>query len=579
MSSLGRRPVFLVPVLLAVIALLVGARRVLTAPERARATPSPYRNHFAIATEHPMATRVGLEALRSGANAVDTAISVAFVLGVVQPASSGIGGGGFAMVWDAGQRKTTVLDFRETAPAAVDVAGLDERPRIVDGKGRGRSIGVPGEVAGLAELHRRFGRRPFADDVAPAIALAEGGYYVGPHLARLALAAHSEINWSAPLHALLKPAGWAVGTGTRVVNRALGSTLRRIAAEGKKGLCEGPVAREIVQAAGLVGGRLSEADLAGYAVVERDPLAIDWEGMTVLTMPPPSAGGLLLAETLGMFGKADLDALRLGTGPYVHVLAEAFRGAMADRMRTIGDPAFVKADIAGLVDKARLRDRRAAIALEGTRPSPRFFMEEHGTTHLVIVDAQGSVVSLTLTINGAFGSMVSTETTGVVLNNELDDFTTKASDDLFSGARGFVGNGPNRPRPFARPVSSMTPTIAFKDGLPVLALGGSGGLRIPTGVTEAFLAHAVFGHSVRQCVAMRRFHTPPDYEPPAGPLLELDYGATRELQADLWARGEIIRLEPNYTGVQMVAIDRGPGGAVVLSAAADPRKAGSAAAE
>jgi gamma-glutamyltranspeptidase/glutathione hydrolase len=296
-------------------------------------------------------------------------------------------------------------------------------------------------------------------------------------------------------------------------------------------------------------------------------------------MPPPSAGGLLLAETLGMFGKADLDALRMGTGPYVHVLAEAFRGAMADRMRTIGDPAFVKADIAGMVDKARLRDRRAEIALEGTRPSPRFFLEEHGTTHLVVVDAQGTVVSLTSTINGAFGSMVSTETTGVLLNNELDDFTTKASDDLFSGARGFVGNGPNRPRPFARPASSMTPTIALKDGVPVLALGGSGGLRIPTGVTEAFLAHTVFGFSVRQCVAMRRFHTPPDYLPPAGPLLELDYGAPRAFQADLEARGEIIRLEPNYTSVQMVAIDRGPGGAVVLSAAADPRKGGFAAAE
>jgi gamma-glutamyltranspeptidase / glutathione hydrolase len=579
MSPLGRRPLFLVPVVLAVIAVLVGARSVLTAPVRSLATVAPYRNHFAIATEHPMATRVGLEALRSGANAVDTAISVAFVLGVVQPGSSGIGGGGFAMVWDASQRKTTVLDFRETAPSAVDVAGLDERPRIVDGKGRGRSIGVPGEVAGLAELHRRFGRRPFADDVAPAIALAEGGYHVGPYLARLALAAHSEINWSEPLRALLKPAGWAVGTGARVVNRPLGSTLRRIAAEGKKGLYEGPVAREIVKAAGLVGGRLSEEDLAGYAVVERDPLVIHWEGMTVLTMPPPSAGGLLLAETLGMFGKADLDALRLGTGPYVHVLAEAFRGAMADRMRTIGDPAFVQADIAGLVDKARLRDRRAEIALEGTRPSPRFFLEEHGTTHLIVVDEHGNVVSLTSTINGAFGSMVSTETTGIVLNNELDDFTTKAADDLFSGARGGRGNGPNRPRPFARPVSSMTPTIVLKDGLPVLALGGSGGLRIPTGITEAFLAHTVFGQSVRQCVAMRRFHTPPDYEPPAGPLLELDYGAARDLQADLWARGEIIRLEPNYTGVQMVAIDRGSGGAVVLSAAADPRKGGFAAAE
>jgi gamma-glutamyltranspeptidase / glutathione hydrolase len=579
MSSLGRRPLFLVPAAFAVLIGLFGAFRVSTVPVRALAVPAPYRNHFAVATEHPMGTRVGLEALRSGANAVDAAISVAFALGVVQPASSGIGGGGFAMVWDAAQQKATVLDFRETAPAAVDVEGLDDRQVIVDGRGRGRSIGVPGEVAGLVELHRRFGRRSFADDVAPAIALAEGGYHVAPHLAMLALAAHSEINFSEPLHALLKPTGWAVGTGARLVNRALGSTLRRIASSGARGFYEGPVAREIVQAAALTGGRLSDRDLADYAVVERDPLAVDWEGMTVLTMPPPSAGGLLLAETLGMFDKADLEALRLGTGPYVHVLAEAFRGAMADRMRSIGDPAFAKADLAALLDKARLRERRAAIALDGTRPSPRFFLEDHGTTHLIVVDAQGSVVSLTSTVNDAFGSKVSTETTGVILNNELDDFTTKAMDDLFRGARGFEGKGPNRARPFARPVSSMTPTIVLRGGLPVLAMGGSGGLRIPTGVTEAFVAHAVFGNSVRQSVAMRRFHTPPDHVPPAGPLLELDYGATPALRADLEERGEIIRLVPNYTGIQMVAIEHGRGGGRVISAAADPRKGGFAAVE
>jgi gamma-glutamyltranspeptidase / glutathione hydrolase len=579
MLPLGRRPLSMVPVALAVLALVVGARKLLLLPVRALAVPAPYRDHFALATEHPMGTRVGLEALRSGANAVDAAITVAFALGVVQPASSGIGGGGFAVVWDAGQRKATALDFRETAPSAVDVAWLDERPAIVDGKGRGRTIGVPGEVAGLLELHRRFGRRPLADDLAPAIALAEGGYGVGPYLARQALAAHAEINWSEPLRALFKPTGWAVGTGARVVNPALGATLRRIAGEGRRGFYDGPVAREIVQAAGRAGGGLSDVDLRDYAVVEREPLAIRWEGMTVLTMPPPSGGGLLLAETLGMFGKADLEALRLGTGPYIHVLAEAFRGAMADRMRSIGDPAMVKTDLAALTDAARLRDRRAEIALEGTRPSPRFFLDEHGTTHLIVVDAQGTVVSLTSTINNAFGSMVSTETTGVVLNNELDDFTSKATDDLFAGARGFRGTGPNRARPLARPASSMTPTIVLEDGIPVLALGGSGGLRIATGVAQAFLARTVFGNSVRQCVTMPRFHTPPDYVPPAGPLLELDYGAGRALRDDLEWRGEIVRMVPNYTSVQMVAIERGPGGALRLSAAADPRKGGIAAAE
>jgi gamma-glutamyltranspeptidase/glutathione hydrolase len=561
-----------------------GGRLVVKGAAHEATAPAPYRDKFAVATENGMATRVGIEALRSGANAVDTAIAVAFALGVVQPASSGIGGGGFALVWDASQRKMTALDFREVGPGALDPAALEYRPKPPVATGRGAMIGVPGEIAGLYELHRRFGRRSFADDVAPAVALAENGYAASDHLARLALAYHAQINWSAQLHALFKPTDWAVGTGHRIVNHDLGRTLARIGAEGPKAFYDGNVAEEMVRAARAAGGTLSRADLRAYRSIEREPLKVNWEGHTVYTMPPPSAGGLLLAETLGMFSKADLEPLGLGTGAYDHLLAETFRGAIVDRMRAIGDPAFVDNNVSALMERVRLLDRRAHIALDQTRPSPKFFLQEHGTTHFIVVDAQGNVVSLTTTINDAFGAMVSTETTGVILNNELDDFATKAVTTMLrTGSEtpestvpetSTAAPGPNEPRAFARPTSSMTPTIAFKDGLPVLAVGGSGGLRIATGVTQAFLARTVFHETVERCVAGGRIHTPADEGPPQMPVIELDEDAPDALVQDLRSRGEIVRVVPNYSGIQMVAIDRGPGGATNITAASDPRKGG-----
>ena len=543
--------------------------------------PVPYRDRFAVATENATASRVGIEALRSGANAVDAAISIALTLGVVQPASSGIGGGGFALVWDARKREITALDFREVAPGAIDPALLEYRSKTPFASGRGRMIGVPGEVAGLAELHRRFGRRSFAEDAAPAVRIADEGYYASDHLARLALAYHAQLNWSKELRALFKPDDWAVGVGRRIVNRELARTLEKIGREGPNAFYDGPVAAEIIDAAASVGGALTVADLRAYRPRQREPIKIEWEGETVYTMPPPSAGGLLLAETLGMFGKADLEPLGLGSGVYNHLLAETFRAGMVDRMRAIGDPSFVANEVSALTKKARLLDRRAEIALDRTRPGQKFPLREHGTTHFIVVDAEGNVVSLTSTVNDAFGAVVSTKTTGIILNNELDDFTTKAAATLFATGQ-FVSTssmlrassdveGPNLPRPFARPTSSMSPTIALRDGLPVLALGGSGGLRIATGVTQAFLARSVFERPVSDCVAMPRIHTPTDEAPP---VLEIDDNVPESLVEDLKSRGEIVRRGPNYSAVQMIAMERGPNGALRLSAASDPRKSG-----
>jgi gamma-glutamyltranspeptidase/glutathione hydrolase len=245
------------------------------------------------------------------------------------------------------------------------------------------------------------------------------------------------------------------------------------------------------------------------------------------------------------------------------------------------------------MSRGRLLDRRAEIARDRTRAMPRFVMREHGTAHFVVIDAQGNVVSLTVTINDAFGSLVSTETTGVILNDELDDFTTKAASAMFASSVASAARpmedmsdaanaskvpasstdsaGPNEPRSFARPTSSMTPTLAFRDGVPVLALGGSGGLRIATGVTQALLARMVFAIPVTDCVAVPRVHTPTDE---TSPVIEIDENVSESVVQDLRSRGETVRLGPNYSAVQMVAIDRGPGGALRFSAASDPRKGG-----
>jgi gamma-glutamyltranspeptidase/glutathione hydrolase len=593
----ARRWLYLLPLASCLALAGAGVRTAWRGIDREKVPAQPHFDRYAVATENATATRVGIEALRSGANAVDTAITIALTLGVVQPASSGIGGGGFALVWDAAQRKVTALDFREVAPGGIDPAELEYRPKEVVKSGRGRMIGVPGEIAGLVELHRRFGKRSFAEDVAPAVAVAEQGYATSDHLARLAVAYHAQINFSSQLKALFKPNGYAVGVGRRIVNRDLAATLRRIGDEGSKAFYEGEVAAEIVKAAQATGSPLTLRDLRAYRAVEREPLKIGWEGHTIYTMPPPSAGGLLLAETLGMFGKADLEPLGFGSGAYNHLLAETFRSAIVDRMRAIGDPGFVKTDVQALVAQGRLQDRRAAIARDRTRAMPKFPLREHGTAHFVVVDAEGNVVSLTTTINDAFGSMVSTETTGIILNDELDDFTTKAASAMFQSSvarsaesmldlAGAVAPaaskvpaastdvfGPNEPRPFARPTSSMTPTLAFRDGLPVLAVGGSGGLRIATGVTQALLARMVFQLPVTDCVAVPRVHTPTDE---TSPVIEIDESVAEAVVSDMKSRGETVRIGPNYSAVQMVAIDRGASGATRISAASDPRKGGTA---
>ncbi len=524
------------------------------------AVPTKTTHKYAVATENATASAIAMDVLARGGSAVDAAIAGALAIGVVHPVSSGIGGGGFAVVWDAKKKEVSILDFREIAPKGLKPEENLKKPLAEDK--RGVMTGTPGEIAGITELHARWGKLAFAELFRGPADAAEKGFPVSAHLSR-ALKWSEKWVTATPRYGLFAKAGAIVPAGEVVKNPALATTLRKIAAEGKKAFYEGTIAADILATARSGGCHMSAEDLKSYKPEERKPLRTQWEGYDVVTMPPPSAGGLMMLETLHMHSLADLKAHGFGTGAYAHLLAETFRGAIADRVRLIGDPAFIKVDVDKLTSRERMKARRARISMTSTMPAEKFPVDEHGTTHIVVVDAEGNVASITSTINGLFGARLVTEG-GFLLNDELDDFANEKTSKIFG-----LKNGPNRPRGGARPVSSMTPTIVFKDGKPVLTLGGSGGTRIATGSTQVLLAHLGFGLSVQQAVAAPRIETPPS----GGLFVDAALGV--EAIQDLEKRGEVVDTSrPNFSGVQAISITEGADGSRVLETGADPRKGG-----
>jgi gamma-glutamyltranspeptidase/glutathione hydrolase len=526
-------------------------------------TPAPAPSGFgerAVATENKEASREAMNVLRAGGTAADAAVVAALVGGVAQPSSSGIGGGGFLLAWDAATKKPFVIDFRETAPQGIDAAAFEKRPFAREE--RGRSVGVPGELRGLFELHRRAGKLRWADLVGRAERVARQGYLVGPHLNAMLGWMTDRISDLPEFSALYYPGGKPALVGTRIVNTPLANTLARIAAEGPDAFYRGDIASELAQVTRDQNGALTLEDLAAYKPIERTPLRTRFNGYDVYTMPVPSAGGLMLSQLLRMYSSDELKRLGFGTPAYQHLLAEGMRGAIADRLRYLGDPALTPVDQFGLLDEARLAVRRRSIALDRTHWLPRFGLEEHGTHHIVTADRTGNVVSLTTTVNTAFGAKLMAPVSGVVLNDELDDFTPVASVVPFG-----MKESPNRPRAGARPVSSMTPTIVVEAGRPVLALGGSGGTTIATNVTQVLLASLVFDQSPADAVQKPRIEVPTQ-----NATLLVDESTPAAHIADLEGRGEIVgKIRFKTSGVQVVRFD-GPR----VEAAADPRKHGSA---
>ncbi len=471
--------------------------------------------HGMVVTQEASASRVGLDILRRGGNAVDAAVAVGFALAVTLPRAGNIGGGGFMLIHRADQHKTVAIDYRETAPAltTTDVF-LDANGEADPFKSRfsGLAIGVPGTVAGLELAWRKYGsgKFTFAELLAPASKLAHEGLTVDDDLAdslpavQPALAMHPS---SARIY--LRPDRSAPGIGDRIKLDDLAATLDAVAVKGSEGFYKGPVAQKIVAAVQEAGGRMTLGDLAGYRAVEREPVRGTYRGHEIVSMPPPSSGGAHVIEILNILEGFPLAEQGLNSAATIHEMAEAEKLAYADRAKYLGDPDFLKIPLKGLTSKAYASSLRATIQPDRARPGretmpgvPQRY-ESDQTTHFSIVDAAGDAVSNTYTLNFSYGSGLVAEGTGVLLNNELDDFAAKPG---AANAYGLLGGDANAPGPNKRPLSSMSPTLVFKDGQLELATGSPGGSRIITTVLQIVLDVIDFGLNVAEAENAPRVH-------------------------------------------------------------------------
>lgn len=456
--------------------------------------PEAVLSSGAVATGKAEATEVGLSILRRGGNAVDAGVAVAFALAVTLPEAGNLGGGGFLL---CSMPEIGCLDFRETAPAAAtrDLF-LDARGDVVPGLSlrSHKAAGVPGTVAGLWEAHRKFGSMPWADLVAPAIRLAEEGWTVDPRTA-------------ADLEAMRKGAHPSFAKhfpdGPKLVQRDLAACLRRIADRGADGFYKGETARLIAEEMRRGGGLITEADLAAYRPKWRTPVTGTFAGRTIVSMPPPSSGGAILIQLLNM---AETGLPRRGSAAYVHRLCEAMKRAYADRAEHLGDPDFVDVPVALLTSKAYAAKRMAEAPEAGRRTDPANVRagERDHTTHFSVIDRNGHACSVTTTINDSYGSGIVVDGAGFLLNNEMDDFSSKPG---VPNMYGVVGGDANAIAPGKRMLSSMTPTLVFDaQGRIELVLGSPGGPRIITTVLQVLLNRLHHGMSLAEAVAAPRFH-------------------------------------------------------------------------
>ncbi|MCC6946589.1 MAG: gamma-glutamyltransferase [Bradyrhizobiaceae bacterium] len=468
-----------------------------------------------VASEEARATRIGVEILKQGGNAVDAAVAVGFALAVTLPESGNLGGGGFMVIRLAGGDRAIAIDYRETAPAsATRDMFLNEKGEADPLKSRftGLAVGVPGTVAGLAYAHHRYGSGKFtlAQLIAPAIPLARDGFEIDARLAAsLAQAQPRLARHPSAVAIFLKPDGSVPGIGDRLVQKDLAQTLEEVAQQGPFAFYEGPIADRIAAQVRLVGGHMTGRDLADYRAREREPVRGNYRGYDVISMPPPSSGGVHLVQMLNILEGYDLRALGQNSPAALHLLIEAMKLAFADRAEFLGDPDFLKVPVKGLASKryaAALRegiDRERARSAAEIRPGKPAVFEPDHTTHFSVVDRDGNAVANTYTLNFFYGVGMVAEGTGVLLNNELDDFA--AAPDA-PNAYGLTGGDANAPGPRKRPLSSMTPTIVLRDGKPFFVTGAAGGSRIITAVLQAIVNAVDFGMDVGAAVSAPRVH-------------------------------------------------------------------------
>jgi gamma-glutamyltranspeptidase/glutathione hydrolase len=523
-----------------------------------------------VVAQEPLAAHVGVDILKRGGNAVDAAVAVGFALAVTYPRAGNIGGGGFMVIHRA-NGVNAAIDYRERAPQAITATSfLDAQGNADPEKSRNSAlaIGVPGTVAGLAMAEEKYGSGHFtlADLVAPAIALARDGFAITtetlppPPLDRSRLA-----RWPSSAKIFLKPDGSAFSIGDRLVQSDLANSLEAVAKDGPRAFYDGPTAQRIAAAVQAAGGVITADDLKQYRAIERTPVRGSYRGYDIVSMPPPSSGGVELVEMLNILEGYDL--AHDDQGEQAFLLVEAMKRAYADRALFLGDPGAVDNPVARLTAKAYAARWRATI--DPTHATPASVVRAGGsvdregrnTTHFSVVDRFGNAISNTYTLNFSYGIGLVAGATGILLNNELDDFAAKPDSP---NAYGLVGFSANAPGPGKRPLSSMTPTIVLKGGKPFLVTGSPGGSRITTAVLQVIVNVIDRGMDIAGAVSAPRIHNQwvPDqvYAEPSVPDSVL---------ALLRARGDKVVPQRPFTSANSILIT--PDG---FAGAADPREGG-----
>lgn len=535
--------------------------------------PSVVAEHGMVVSAEPLATQAGLQVLRNGGNAVDAAVVTALVLAVTLPRAGNIGGGGFVLIRDP-QGKVYSLDFRERAPAASretmlqDAQGNRDVEKATIG---GLAVGIPGTVAGLEEMQRRFGTITWSQAVEPARKLAEEGFLVPAWLTAEVERVRPGLSRFPDSRKIFFPSGQALPTGSLWKQPDLASTLRAIQRQGRDGFYRGPVAENLVASVQRHGGILTSQDLLNYKPRWRDPLQGTYRGYQIYSMAPPSSGGVHLIQALNVLEGYPLRDAGLNSALNLHRIIETLRQCYADRSEWLGDPDFVKVPVAWLTSKtyaatirAQIPERRARKSSDIAPGRPEGPYESPQTTHFVAVDQQGWAVSLTYTLNFSYGCGLVAEDTGVLLNNEMDDFSAAPGKP---NAFGLVGGAANAIQPGKGPLSSMTPTVVQKEGELVAVVGSPGGSRIITAVLQVILNLLDFDLNAQTAVCECRIHHQwlPDQ-------VDLEQGFSPDTVELLRAWGHNL-VSAESLGHAMV-IRRRPDGR--LEGGADPRRTGGA---
>ncbi|MEB5974758.1 gamma-glutamyltransferase [Pantoea dispersa] len=525
--------------------------------------------HGMVASVDAMATRVGVDILKHGGNAVDAAIAVGFALAVTHPQAGNLGGGGFMLLRTAAGR-TTAIDFREMAPARAS------RDMFLDKQGNADSklsltshlaSGTPGTVAGFALASQKYGTLPLSTLLAPAIKLARDGIIVNDALAD-DLATYGKenlINHDNSRAIFYKADGQPYQKGDRLVQKNLAHSLQLIARQGPDAFYKGKIADEIAAEMAQHGGLIGKADLAAYRAVERKPVSGSYRGYEVFSMPPPSSGGIHIVQILNILENFDLAKWGFGSADAMQVMAEAEKYAYADRSEYLGDPDFVKVPQQALTSKAYAKTLAQQIDVNKARPSADIKpgklapYESNQTTHFSVVDKDGNAVAVTYTLNTYFGSGVVAGNSGILMNNEMDDFSAKPGTP---NVYGLVGGEANAIQPAKRPLSSMSPTIVAKDGKTWLVTGSPGGSRIITTVLQMVVNSIDFGMNVAEATNAPRFHHQwlPDQ-------LRVEKGFSPDTLRLLEAKGQHVKVLPAMGSTQSIMI--GPDG--MRYGASDPR--------